>query len=43
MSHYDRFYRDDVVPLEVECRATVKEFYREAVRKSVRVRSPRCQ
>ena len=27
-----------MVPLEVECRASVGEFYREAVRKAVRVR-----
>ena len=29
--------REDVVPLEVECRSTVREFYRESVRKEVRV------
>merc|ERR1719234_2040318 len=32
---------EDVVPLEVECRASVGEFYREAVRKAVRVRGAR--
>lgn len=32
---------EDVVPLEVECRSTVREFYRESVRKEVRVRGAR--